>query len=59
VAWDAKTYLPHMRVRAAGGLMGTVLMQLVGTRSLEMEIFPGKAAGQVNGFDSGTLMYER
>jgi hypothetical protein len=39
--------------------MGTVLMQLAGTRSLEMEIFPGKAAGQVNGFDSGTLMYER
>jgi hypothetical protein len=38
VAWDAKTYLPHMRVRAAGGLMGTVLMQLAG---LEMEIFPG------------------
>jgi hypothetical protein len=28
-------------------------------RSLKMEIFPGKSAGQVNGFDSGALMYER
>lgn len=59
VAWDARTYLPHMRVRAAGGVMGTVLMQLVGTRSLEIEIFPGKRAVQVDGFDSGALMYER
>jgi hypothetical protein len=59
VVWDAKTYLPHMRVRAAGGVKGTVLMHLVGTRSLEIEIFPGKAAGQVNGFDSAAQMYER
>ncbi len=59
IAWDAKTYLPHMRVRAAGGVAGTVLLQLVGARSLEMEIFAGKTAGQVNGFDSSALMYER
>ncbi len=58
-AWDTKTYLPHMRVRATGAVIGTVLMRLVGTRSLEMEIFPGKTAGQVNGFDSGALIYER
>jgi hypothetical protein len=59
VAWDTTTYLPHMRVRAAGGVIGTVLMQLVGTRSLEMQIFSGRTAGQVTGFDSGALMYER
>ena len=59
IAWDAKSYLPHMRVRAAGSVVGTVLMQMVGMRSLKMEIFPGKSAGQVNGFDSGALMYER
>lgn len=59
VAWDTKTYLPHMRVRATGGVVGTVLMQLAGARSLEMEIFPGRTAGQVTGFDSGALMYER
>ncbi len=59
IAWDTKTYLPHMRVRATGGVTGTVLMQLVGARSLEMEIFPGKTAGQVAAFDSSALMYER
>ena len=59
VAWDTTTYLPHMRVRATGGVIGTVLMQLVGTRSLKMEIFPGKTASQVGGFDSTALMYER
>jgi hypothetical protein len=58
LAWDRKSYLQHMRVRATG-MSGTVLMQLVDTRSLKMEIFPGKAAGQVTGFDAGALMYER
>jgi hypothetical protein len=59
IAWDAKTYLPHMRVRASGGVMGTVLVQLVGPRSLKVEIFPGKKASTVSGFDSGVQMYER
>ena len=59
VAWDTTTYLPHMRVRAAGGVVGTVLMKLVAMRSLQMEIFPGKTASQVGGFDSGSLMNER
>jgi hypothetical protein len=58
-AWDAKTYLPHMRVRAAGGVLGTVLVQLVGERSLKVEIFPGKTAAAVTGFDSNALLYER
>jgi hypothetical protein len=58
-AWDSRSYLPHMRVRAAGGVAGTVLMQLVGKRSLRVETFPGKQAAQVSGFDSGALMYER
>jgi hypothetical protein len=40
-------------------VLGTVLMQLVGQRLLKMEIFPGKTAAQVNGFDSAALMYER
>lgn len=40
-----------MRVRAAGGVAGTVLMQLVDKRSLRVETFPGKQAAQVSGFD--------
>jgi hypothetical protein len=58
VSWDRKTYLPHMRVRGVG-VSGTVLLQLTGSRTLKMEIFPGKAAAAVGGFDSSALMYER
>ena len=47
--WDGKTYLPHIRTRAATGSIGTVLMQMIATRGIKVEIFPGKAAGQVAG----------
>jgi len=57
--WDGKTYLPHIRTRAAAGVVGTVLMQLVATRSLKVEIFPGRSASQVAGFDSNAVMFER
>ena len=57
-SWDEKEYLPHIKT-TAGPAVGTVLMQLVGQRSLKMEIFPGKTAVQVSGFDANALMYER
>jgi hypothetical protein len=56
--WDTRTYLPHMRIRPLG-VTGTVLMQLVGARSLKVEVFPNRPAAGVGGFDSGALMYER
>jgi hypothetical protein len=56
--WDGQHYLPHIRTKA-GPAVGTVLMQLVGKRKLKMEIFPGKGAAQVVGFDSRALMYKR
>ncbi len=34
-------------------------MQLVDKRALRMEIFPGKRAAEISGFDSGALIYER
>lgn len=58
-AWDHRTYLPHVRTRADSTVMGTVLMQLTGRRQMKLEIFPGKTAAQVQGFDSGALVYER
>jgi len=58
-AWGGQAYMPHLYARAAGSVSGTVLLQLVGQRSLRMEIFPAKTAAQVAGFDSGALMYER
>lgn len=57
--WNGLTYLPHLRTRAGSQVEATVLMQLVGTRSLKMEIFPGKAAAQVAGFDDNAVFYER
>ena len=57
--WDTQTYLPHIRTRAASTVVGTVLMQLVDERALKIEIFPGKRAAEISGFDSGALMYER
>jgi len=57
--WDGKTYLPHIRTRASAGVIGTVLLQLMATRGLKMEIFPGRSAGQVVGFDSNAVMFER
>jgi hypothetical protein len=57
--WDGKTYVPHVRTRAAGGVMGTVLIQMMATRSLKVEIFPGKSSSQVAGFDANAVMFER
>jgi hypothetical protein len=57
--WDGKTYVPHVRTRAAGGVLGTVLMQMMATRSLKVEIFPGKSSSQVAGFDASAVMFER
>ena len=57
--WDTEHYLAHVRTRAGSTVEGTVLMQLVGKRSLRMEIFLGKTAAQVGGFDVHALMYER
>jgi hypothetical protein len=57
--WDGKAYAPHIRTRASPGVIGTVLMQMIGPRSLKMETFPGKSASQVGGFDSNAVMFER
>ena len=56
--WNSQQYVPHVRTRA-GPAVGTVLMQLTGQRQLKMEIFPGKTAAQVVGFDAGAELYER
>jgi len=58
-AWNTATYLPHLRTRASSIVDGTVLMELASKRTLKMEIFPGKTAAQVSGFDAGAVMYER
>jgi hypothetical protein len=59
MTWDHQAYMPHVRTRAGADVIGTILLQLVGPRSLKVEIFPGKTAGQVSGFDAGALLYQR
>jgi hypothetical protein len=57
--WDRKSYLPHIKTKANPSVQGTVLLQLTGPRQLKMEVFPGKTATQVGGFDDQALSYER
>jgi hypothetical protein len=59
LVWDNVTFMPHVRTRAGTSVKATVLMQLVDKRSLKMEIFPGKLATEITGFDSSALMYSR
>jgi len=40
-------------------IQGTALFQLTGTRTLKMEVFPGKTADQVSGFTSAAKTYVR
>jgi hypothetical protein len=40
-------------------VIATVLMQMMAARSLKLEIFPGKSASQVAGFDANAVMFER
>ena len=57
--WDHMSYIPHIRTRAGASVIGTVLMQMTAPRELKVEIFPGRTAGDVAGFDSAALLYER
>jgi hypothetical protein len=53
------SYIPHIRTRAGASVIGTVLMQMTAPRELKVEIFPGRTAADVAGFDSAALLYER
>jgi hypothetical protein len=57
--WDTMSYIPHIRTRAGAAVIATVLMQMTGPRQLTVEIFPGRTAANVAGFDSAALLYER
>jgi hypothetical protein len=40
-------------------VIAVLLVQLTADRTLKIEIFPGKTAGEVSGFDSNAQIYER
>jgi hypothetical protein len=58
-AWDNSSFASGIKARGLGKVKATVLVQLVGQRLLKLEAFPGKTAGQVSGFDSNAVMYDR
>ncbi len=45
--------------RNLGQVLGVVLLQMTGTRTLKCEVFPGKSAAEVAGFTLAVKMYER
>ncbi len=52
-------YEPNMKVIEGQELFGTVIFQLMETRKLRMEVFPGKTSGEVLGFTAEARIYER
>jgi hypothetical protein len=57
--WDRLTFATGLRRRDGSQVMGTVLMQLLDNRRLQVEVFMGKRASQVTGFTNEALVYER
>lgn len=58
--WSDNTHaFDDIKARPGSYVQGTVLAQLVGTRKLKFEAFPGKPAAQVTGFDASAITYER
>ena len=50
---------PNMKVIEGQELFGTVIFQLMETRRLRMEVFPGKTSAEVSGFTAEARIYER
>ena len=46
-------------VNTSNAVIGTVLLQMTGPRTLKVEVFPGKTAGQVSAFGAQAKTYER
>lgn len=57
--WDRRSYQPNIAAKADSVVQGVVLAQLLETRKLKLEIFPGKKGGEVNGFTGAAKLYER
>ena len=57
--WDNDSYKGPVRFEPTDSVQGVLLVQMVEDRRLEVEMFPGKNARQVAGFDSNAVYYER
>lgn len=57
--WDRISYAENIEGVTSNPVQGIVLVQLLGGERMKLEAFPGKTAGQVNGFTADAKVYER
>lgn len=58
--WDYSSYVKGIQFKPHDDFVkGVLLVQLVSSRQLKVEMFPGKTADEVSGFTKAALMYER
>lgn len=57
--WNYMDVYADIKMRAQVHAQGTALVQLIGTRKLKFEAFPGKTIKEVTGFSEKAMIYER
>ena len=57
--WDRLHYAAGLHRSDNSRVMGTVLMQLIDDRRLQVEVFMGKRASQVTSFTNAAVVYQR
>lgn len=57
--WDQTGFTSNPKAKNNGRVLGTVLAQLTDKGTLKFEVFKGKTAAQVSGFDSNAKTYTR
>ncbi len=57
--WDRRSLAKVSGTRAGEYVQGVVLVQMIESRKIKFEAFPGKTASQVSGFTANAKVYER
>ena len=54
-----KGFAKNLKAVNENDVQGTMLVQVLTDRNIKVEVFVGKTASQVTGFDSNAIVYER
>ena len=54
-----KGFAKNLKVVNQNDIQGTMIVQMISDRKTKVEMFVGKTASQVSGFDSNAIVYER
>lgn len=57
--WDRMHVYTDIQARPQSIVQGVALVQILDSRKIKFELFPGKSANQVTGFTNSALIYER